>query len=78
MTAEEEEASLLRPGQTVEEWWAEFGMDVESTRAKRRAAYVVQRAETLGKARIIAARRMIVQDNISFGRKFDIVRFVLH
>ena len=51
-----ERDTLLRDGETVEQWWAEHGMNVEARRAERSARYAEQRAATLNGCRAIAAR----------------------
>ena len=42
---DDEEKTLLRRGQTLEEWWRENGLDPEEARIKRKATYEKQKKE---------------------------------
>ena len=60
MAADEKDpGTLLRDGQTVAEWWAEHGINVETARGHRAARYAEQRAASLTGCRAIAARETV-------------------
>jgi hypothetical protein len=46
MTEQRDEADLLQPGQTLEQWWQQNGQNHEAMRAARKVAYEQQRDTT--------------------------------
>ena len=54
--ARPERDTLLRDGETVEQWWAEHGMNIDAARTERGARYAEQRAATINRCRAFAAR----------------------
>lgn len=61
-----EENVLLRPGQTIEDWWAENGLNSEESRASRAIDYAQQRREQMEVYERNTSMRTLMSDVTAF------------